>query len=679
MKIRHVLLALASALLLAPIAAQAQSSAGQFIQSYTGSAARSFQDKNRDIISVKDFGARGNSNGSAGNGTNDTTAIQAALTNAPNGTVYFPCGTYRITASITGSTVDARYHLKGEGQCSKIFLDAVTALPAFSFAPTSLCTSANLPCLVVEGLNFIAPTTTTSGNRAIQITNNQHARIVGNHFVGYRVALSFATSYGAEVEDNSFYGTLSNAVFSGASDSSFNAGRIVKNRFYSNGATTSDAAISIGPSNGGLVIENNNLEGNYAGIVLNGGHGGASILGNYLEGQTSFDLYFNNTNYGLLISGNRIGSGLTTAWANVVNSRIENNIIGGAGGTISCDNSTSLGNWVTNNRAEGGATFTCVDGSNSGAASYSGLMVFSNTTNATGANTGAVQIPFGGLWVGGQVAISGNLLFPGFSSGLATFTQQSAQGTPTITIPTGTGTIGVSASSPLALNAGTGNITCATCGVTSGKVSQFAATTSTELAGVISDETGSGALVFATSPTLVTPVLGAATATSLSGATIYGGAAAAAQLVLQSTSSGSPSGDSIVLRTGGAAALTIDQFKQAQFESAALFPNNNGIYFKDTGGTHRSVFFMSAANVAIVKVAVSGGTLQLHDSGFNSMLTIADGGAAPVKFASSGSFIANGSVATTMTSLGPAGANTTIQEWLQIQNPSGTVRYVPLY
>jgi len=47
------------------------------------------------------------------------------------------------------------------------------------------------------------------------------------------------------------------------------------------------------------------------------------------------------------------------------------------------------------------------------------------------------------------------------------------------------------------------------------KLSAFAATTSAELAGVISDETGSGALVFASSPTLVTPTLGAALATSI--------------------------------------------------------------------------------------------------------------------------------------------------------------------
>jgi hypothetical protein len=50
---------------------------------------------------------------------------------------------------------------------------------------------------------------------------------------------------------------------------------------------------------------------------------------------------------------------------------------------------------------------------------------------------------------------------------------------------------------------------------TANTLAQFASTTSAQLAGVISDETGSGALVFATSPTLVTPVLGLATGTSV--------------------------------------------------------------------------------------------------------------------------------------------------------------------
>lgn len=44
--------------------------------------------------------------------------------------------------------------------------------------------------------------------------------------------------------------------------------------------------------------------------------------------------------------------------------------------------------------------------------------------------------------------------------------------------------------------------------LTTDPLSQFAATTSAQLRGVISDETGTGSLVFATSPTLVTPALG---------------------------------------------------------------------------------------------------------------------------------------------------------------------------
>ena len=54
-----------------------------------------------------------------------------------------------------------------------------------------------------------------------------------------------------------------------------------------------------------------------------------------------------------------------------------------------------------------------------------------------------------------------------------------------------------------------------TVALTNNKLSAFAATSSAELAGVLSDETGTGALVFADTPTLVTPNIGAATGTSL--------------------------------------------------------------------------------------------------------------------------------------------------------------------
>ncbi len=51
--------------------------------------------------------------------------------------------------------------------------------------------------------------------------------------------------------------------------------------------------------------------------------------------------------------------------------------------------------------------------------------------------------------------------------------------------------------------------------LTTNPLSQFASTTSLQLLGVISDETGTDALVFANTPTLVTPAIGTATGTGL--------------------------------------------------------------------------------------------------------------------------------------------------------------------
>src|SRR6266702_5803811 len=78
-----------------------------------------------------------------------------------------------------------------------------------------------------------------------------------------------------------------------------------------------------------------------------------------------------------------------------------------------------------------------------------------------------------------------------------------------------------------AIAARTGAATCTTItsaytsglATTAGDLSQFASTTSAQLAGVISNETGSGLLVFGTSPTLVTPVLGTPTSVTLTNAT----------------------------------------------------------------------------------------------------------------------------------------------------------------
>lgn len=116
--------------------------------------------------------------------------------------------------------------------------------------------------------------------------------------------------------------------------------------------------------------------------------------------------------------------------------------------------------------------------------------------------------------------------------------------------------------------------------LTSAPLSQFAATTSLQLKGVISDETGSGALVFANTPTLVTPVLGAATATTINGATITSG-------TLNGTVTGTNTGDqtSIVGITG----------TKAQFDTAVT--DGNFMYIGDAPTSHTHLLAVGATDV----------------------------------------------------------------------------------
>jgi hypothetical protein len=77
----------------ADLAASSGSSLVGFIQSGTGAVARTAQDKARDVVSVKDFGAVGDGV------TDDTAAIRLAYTAvaATQGSIHFPRGTYKYT------------------------------------------------------------------------------------------------------------------------------------------------------------------------------------------------------------------------------------------------------------------------------------------------------------------------------------------------------------------------------------------------------------------------------------------------------------------------------------------------------------------------------------------------------------------------------------------------------
>jgi len=144
---------------------------------------------------------------------------------------------------------------------------------------------------------------------------------------------------------------------------------------------------------------------------------------------------------------------------------------------------------------------------------YAGGIYYDTVSNT-------VQFHNGTAWVIVSVGASGtyqpadaDLTAIAALTGTSGFLKSNGSGTWTIDTATyltsGTGVTTVNGSSGAISNVA----------LTTNTLAQFAATTSSQLAGVVSDETGTGALVFANTPTFVSPILGTPTSGTLTNAT----------------------------------------------------------------------------------------------------------------------------------------------------------------
>ena len=91
----------------------------------------------------------------------------------------------------------------------------------------------------------------------------------------------------------------------------------------------------------------------------------------------------------------------------------------------------------------------------------------------------------------------------------------------------------------------------------SDNLSVFASTTSAQIAGVLSDEQGSGAAVFATSPTLTTPDIGVATATSINKVAVTAPTTSATLTLADGSSLVTSGANSITLTSSAATNVTL--------------------------------------------------------------------------------------------------------------------------
>jgi hypothetical protein len=186
---------------------------------------------------------------------------------------------------------------------------------------------------------------------------------------------------------------------------------------------------------------------------------------------------------------------------------------------------------------------------------------------------------------------------------------------------------GVTGTLPVA-NGGTGITSLG-----SGVATFLGTPSSANLATAVTDETGSGALVFATSPTLVTPVLGTPTSGTLSGCTVDGTDAVGFRNIPQNSQS---TAYTLVLADSGKHILHPSADTTAR---TFTIPANSSVAFPI--GT--AVTFINQNDAGVVTIAITTDTMRLSPAGTTGSRTLAANGSATAIKITSTEWIISGS------------------------------------
>jgi hypothetical protein len=254
----------------------------------------------------------------------------------------------------------------------------------------------------------------------------------------------------------------------------------------------------------------------------------------------------------------------------------------------------------------------------------------------------------GTITIAGTLAVAnGGTGITSLGTGVATFlgTPSSANLAAAVTDETGSGSL-VFATSPTLVTPALGTPSSGTLTNATGlpistgvsglgtNVATFLGTpSSANLAAAVTDETGSGSLVFATSPTFVTPVLGTPTSGTLSNCTVDGTNAVGFRIIPQNSQSGAYT---LVLADSGKHILHPSADTTAR---TFTIPANSSVAYPI--GT--AITFINQNGAGVVTIAITTDTMRLSPAGTTGSRTLAANGSATCIKITSTEWIISGS------------------------------------
>jgi hypothetical protein len=412
------------------------------------------------------------------------------------------------------------------------------------------------------------------------------------------------TSFGTGIA--AFLGTPSSANLAAAVTNETGSGALV----FATSPTLVTPALGT-PSSGTLT--------NATGLPIVNGTTGTLSVARGGTGQTSY------TNGQLLIgntTGNTLAKATLTAGSGVSITNGTGSITiaaTGSGGTV-----TSVGGTGTVN----GITLT-------GTVTSSGNLTLGGTLAiaATQITSGTLAVARGGTGITSLGAGVATFLGTPTSANLAAaVTNETGSGalvfatSPTLVTPAlgtpSSGTLTNATGLPIvAGTTGTLSVARGGTGITSfgsGVATWLGTPSSANLAAAVTDETGSGALVFATSPTLVTPVLGTPTSGTLSGCTVDGTNAVGFRTIPQNSQS---TAYTLVLADSGKHILHPSADTTAR---TFTIPANSSVAFPI--GT--AITFINQNGAGVITIAITTDTMRLSPAGTTGSRTLAANGSA---------------------------------------------------